>query len=64
MEHMTEIEQSEELVEEALDSERGASMVEYALLIAFIAIVAIGALTALGTTVSGEFSTINSGFTN
>ncbi len=63
MEHMTEIEQSEELVEEALDSERGASMVEYALLITFIALVVIAALTSLGGTVSGEFDTINSGLT-
>jgi pilus assembly protein Flp/PilA len=42
-------------------SERGAAMVEYALLLALIAIVAIAALKLLGETVSGEFSGINSG---
>lgn len=40
--------------------ERGASMVEYALLLALIAIIAIGALTLLGQTVSDNFSDINS----
>lgn len=48
-------------VDSVVDSERGASMVEYALLITFIAIVAVVALTALGVTVSGEFDAINSG---
>ena len=42
-------------------SDRGAAMVEYALLLALIAIVAIAALRILGNTVSGEFSDINSG---
>ena len=42
-------------------SERGAAMVEYALLLALIAIVAIAALRLLGGTVSNEFSSINSG---
>ena len=41
-------------------TERGASMVEYALLLALIAIIAIGALTLLGQTVSENFSDINS----
>ena len=41
-------------------SERGAAMVEYALLLALIAIVAIAALTLLGGTVSSNFSDINS----
>jgi len=45
-------------------SERGAAMVEYALLVALIAIVAIAALRVLGTTVSSEFSSINSGVQN
>ena len=40
--------------------ERGASMVEYALLLALIAIVAIAALSALGGTVSSNFSSIDS----
>lgn len=42
-------------------SDRGAAMVEYALLLALIAIVAIAALRILGSTVSGEFSNIDSG---
>ena len=40
-------------------SERGAAMVEYALLVALIAIVAIAALQLLGGTVSENFDTIN-----
>ena len=41
--------------------DRGAAMVEYALLLALIAIVAIAALTTLGGTVDNKFSDINSG---
>ncbi len=41
-------------------SERGAAMVEYALLVALIAIVAIAALQFLGTTVSENFGQIDS----
>ena len=41
-------------------SERGAAMVEYALLVALIAIVAIAALRLLGNTVSANFSDIDS----
>jgi len=44
--------------------ERGAAMVEYALLLALIAIVAIAALTALGGTVSDNFDDIDSALTN
>ena len=40
--------------------DRGAAMVEYALLLALIAIVAIAALGFLGQTVSGNFSDIDS----
>ena len=42
------------------DSERGASMVEYGLLLALIAVVAIVAVKALGDSVSGKFSSVNS----
>lgn len=38
--------------------ERGASLVEYALLVALIAIVSITAVSKLGTTVSDQFSFI------
>ena len=55
MERISEMEQLDELAENELDSERGAAMVEYALLVAFVAVVAVVALTLLGETVSGEF---------
>ena len=41
------------------DSERGASLVEYALLVALIAVVVIGAVTLLGTTASDTFSDVS-----
>jgi Flp pilus assembly pilin Flp len=40
--------------------ERGASLVEYALLVALIAVIAIVAVRAVGSKVSTRFSTINS----
>ena len=40
------------------DSERGASMVEYGLLLALIAVIAIVAVKALGNSVSDKFSKI------
>ena len=39
-----------------VDSERGATMVEYGLLIALIAIAVVGAATLLGTGISGLFT--------
>jgi pilus assembly protein Flp/PilA len=39
--------------------EEGASMVEYALLVALIAIVAILAVAAVGTAVSNKFETVS-----
>jgi pilus assembly protein Flp/PilA len=44
-----------------IDDERGASLVEYALLVALIAIVCIAAVTALGESASSRFSEIDSG---
>jgi pilus assembly protein Flp/PilA len=41
--------------------DRGASMVEYALLVVLIAIVALVAVRLAGTKVSGTFSEIGSG---
>jgi Flp pilus assembly pilin Flp len=41
------------------EKEQGASLVEYALLVALIAVVAIAAVNQLGRTVSGQFSSIN-----
>ncbi|HEX2577601.1 MAG TPA: Flp family type IVb pilin [Aquihabitans sp.] len=40
------------------DDERGASLVEYALLVALIAVVCIVAVTFLGTSASDKFSTV------
>jgi len=42
------------------DDERGASMVEYGLLLALIAVIAIVAVKALGSSVSTKFSSVNS----
>ncbi|MBV8344102.1 MAG: Flp family type IVb pilin [Candidatus Eremiobacteraeota bacterium] len=38
--------------------EGGATMVEYGLLVALIALVALGAVTILGTNLSGMFSSV------
>ena len=45
---------------DVLRHERGAAMVEYSLLVALIAVVAIAAIKVLGGQVSSEFSDINS----
>jgi len=42
------------------DDERGASLVEYALLVALIAVVCIGAVTLLGGNAKSKFSTVAS----
>ena len=41
------------------DREEGQALVEYALLLALIAVVSIGILTALGQNVSSIFSKVN-----
>ena len=41
-------------------TERGASLVEYALLVALIAVVCIGAVTVLGSNASAKYSKIGS----
>lgn len=46
------------------DTERGASLVEYALLVALIAVVCIAAVTALGGSASSKFTTVESSITN
>jgi len=43
--------------------ERGASMLEYALLAALISVVAIAGISALGTQASTAFSTVGSAVT-
>lgn len=40
------------------DSEKGASLVEYALLVALIAVVCITAITTMGRKTSQRFSTV------
>ena len=42
------------------DDERGASLVEYALLVALIAVVCIAAVTLLGRNASSKFSKVGS----
>ncbi len=44
----------------AARTERGASLVEYALLVGLIAIVCIGAVTVLGSNSSSKFSKVGS----
>lgn len=44
----------------ALRDERGASLVEYALLVALIAVVCIAAVTLLGSAAEDKFSSIAS----
>ena len=41
-------------------AERGASLVEYALLVALIAVVCIAAVTVLGNNASNKFSAVGS----
>jgi Flp pilus assembly pilin Flp len=41
------------------DREEGQALVEYALLLSLIAVVSIGILQALGTSVAGIFSSVN-----
>ena len=44
-----------------VESERGATMVEYVLILALIAIFVIAVVTALGKSVSSKFSQASSG---
>ena len=44
-----------------MDTERGATMVEYVLILALIAILVIGVVAALGGQVSSKFSQASSG---
>jgi len=41
-----------------LEREEGASLAEYGLLVALIAVVCVGAITALGTQINTAFGTI------
>ncbi len=44
--------------------ERGAALVEYALLVALIAVVAIAALTLLGGSIANKFGKVSSSISN
>ena len=46
------------------DDERGASLVEYALLVALIAVVCILAITFLGNSASSKFSSVGTSINN
>ena len=52
--------EQELIVEETEKKERGASMVEYALLVALIAVISIVAIRTVGQQVSTNFSSIQS----
>jgi pilus assembly protein Flp/PilA len=43
----------------ALANKKGAAMVEYALLAALIAVVAVAAITSLGTGISAKFTSLS-----
>ena len=45
-------------IQARMDDERGASLVEYALLVALIAVVCIAAVTALGSAASENFNEV------
>ena len=47
-------------VKARIDDERGASLVEYALLVALIAVVCILAITTLGNNASSKFDSVAS----
>jgi Flp pilus assembly pilin Flp len=48
---------------EEQENQKGASLVEYALLVALIAVVALAAISTFGTKVSTKFSQLNSSIT-
>ena len=51
-------------VQDILRKQEGATMVEYALMVALIAIVIVAAVAFLGKAASNKFSTIGSGVQN
>ena len=48
------------IMKRLIKSENGATAIEYGLIASLIAVVIIGAVTALGTTLSAKFSAITS----
>ena len=57
-----ELQGSQDMLAGVMDDEAGQGLVEYALMILLVSIVAILALTALGATVSGLFDTVGGAF--
>ena len=51
-------------MEEKRNDQEGATMIEYALLVALIAIIALAAIRYLGTNVSKQFSNISKSIGN
>jgi pilus assembly protein Flp/PilA len=51
------------LVSHFVKNDEGAALVEYGILVGLIAVVCIGAVTLLGTTIDGVFDTINTDLT-
>ncbi|MGI8686413.1 MAG: Flp family type IVb pilin [Acidimicrobiales bacterium] len=47
-------------IRKTIKDERGASLVEYALLLALIAVVCIGAITLIGTGANNQLSKVSS----
>lgn len=56
--HWKEVKRMFDLIRIFRDSEEGQALVEYALILSLVAIVSIGALTLLGTSISGLLSSI------
>lgn len=52
------------LIATQIEDERGASLVEYALLVALIAVVCIAAVSALGNAASSNFNSVSSSISN
>ena len=55
---MSEVCRKQEMAVEGQEKEEGATMIEYALLVVLIAIIAIAALRFLGERVSSQFSAV------
>lgn len=47
------------LIKRAASDRRGATMIEYSLIAALVAVVSVTVLATLGHTISGEFSKVN-----
>ena len=58
--HLLELAQLHAARATRLGDDRGASLVEYALLLALIALVCIGAVTFIGTSASSKLSAVGS----